>query len=67
MSIDDFSRYTWVYPLHDKLAVFLTFVNFKRMIEAQLSNKIKILRTNNGGEYVILPMQTFLNDNEISH
>jgi len=31
--IDDFSRFTWIYPLHHKSETFPTFVKFKTLVE----------------------------------
>lgn len=50
--IDDFSRFTWVYFLKEKSQVFENFLDFKAFAEKQFGKFIKILRTNNGGEYV---------------
>ena len=50
--IDDFSRYTWVYFLMQKSEVFENLKDFKALVENQSGRKIKILRTDNGGEYV---------------
>ena len=50
--IDDFSRYCWVYFLKLKDEVFETFKVFKDLVENMSGNKIKVLRTENGKEYV---------------
>jgi hypothetical protein len=49
--IDDFSRNTWIYFLRKKSKVFDKFKEFKALVENQIENKIKLLRTNNGGEF----------------
>jgi transposase InsO family protein len=49
--IDDYSRKTWVYFLKSKDKVFSKFKEFKALIENLSERKIKILRSNNGGEY----------------
>jgi transposase InsO family protein len=48
--IDDFSRNTWIYFLRKKSEVFDKFKEFKALVENQTEKKIKVLRTNNGGE-----------------
>jgi transposase InsO family protein len=48
--IDDFSRNTWIYFLRKKFEVFDKFEEFKALVENQTEKKIKVLRTNNGGE-----------------
>jgi transposase InsO family protein len=50
--IDDYSHYTWVYFLRQKSEVFEHLKNFKALVETQIGKKIKIVRTNNGGEYI---------------
>jgi hypothetical protein len=43
--IDDFSRYSWIYPLHLKSEVFAKFVQFKLLVENQFSTKIKQIQS----------------------
>jgi hypothetical protein len=49
--ITDFSRNTWNYFLRNKFEVFDKFKEFKAMVENQSEKKIKVLRTDNGGEF----------------
>jgi hypothetical protein len=49
--IDDFSRNTWIYFLRNKSEVFDKFKEFKTLVENQTKKKIKVLRTDNGGEF----------------
>jgi transposase InsO family protein len=48
--IDDFSRKTWIYFLKAKSKVFSKFKEFKVLVENIFEKKIKILRSDNGGE-----------------
>ena len=50
--IDDFSRYCWVHFLKHKSGVFDLFKVFRSLVENQSGRKLKIVRSNNGGEYV---------------
>ena len=50
--IDDFSRYTWVFFLKKKSEVCEFFYELKALIENASGIKIKILRSDNGREYV---------------
>ena len=50
--IDYFSRYCLVYFLKQKYEVFETFKVFKALVENMSGNKIKVLMTDNGKEYV---------------
>jgi transposase InsO family protein len=49
--IDDYSRKTWIYFLKSKDEVFSKLKKFKALIENLSERKIKILRSDNGGEY----------------
>jgi hypothetical protein len=48
---DDFSRKTWIYFLKDKIEVFNKLKEFKELVENLSEKKIKILRSDNGGEF----------------
>jgi hypothetical protein len=49
--IDDFSRKTWIYFLKKKSEVFDRFKEFKALVENQIEKRIKVSRTDNGGEF----------------
>jgi transposase InsO family protein len=49
--IDYFSRKTWIYFLRNKSEVFERFKDFKTLVENQTEKRIKVLRTDNGGEF----------------
>jgi hypothetical protein len=65
--IDDFSRVTWVYLLKSKCEVFEYFKYFHKLVTTQFSAKIKIVRTDNGSEYMSHNMTNYLNSNGILH
>jgi hypothetical protein len=48
--IDDFFRFTWLYPIHTKSDVFQLFVQFKSLVENQFSSSIKQFQCDGGGE-----------------
>ena len=48
--IDDFSRNTSMYFLQKISEVFSKFKEYKVLVENQTGNKIKVLRSDNGGE-----------------
>ena len=50
--IYDFSRYTKVYLIKHKGEAFDMFLTYKAEIGNQLNKKIKIIRSDKGGEYV---------------
>jgi len=49
--IDDYSRFITVYPLKSKDEVFQRFKEWKAEVENQLGETVKVLRSDNGGEY----------------
>lgn len=49
--IDDFSRKTWVYFLHEKSEAFAVFKRYKACVEKEIGAYIKCLRTDRGGEF----------------
>jgi len=49
--IDDVSRKTWIYFLKGKDEVFSKFNEFKAQVENSTNKKMKVLRSDNGGEY----------------
>jgi transposase InsO family protein len=49
--INDYSRKTWIYFVKTKSEVFKRFQEFKALVENQTEKKIKVLRSDNGGEY----------------
>jgi transposase InsO family protein len=60
--IDNYSRKAWVYFLKSKDEVFGKFKEFKALIENLLERKIKILRSDNGGEYTSKEFVSFCRD-----
>ena len=50
--IDDFFRMIFIYFLKNKSEVYSAFQNFIGMVERQTSKKLKVLRSDNGREYL---------------
>ena len=50
--IDDFFRMTWVYFMKKKSEEFENFLEFKALVENQTDKRIKVLRTDNGEDFV---------------
>ncbi|KAK3880875.1 hypothetical protein Pcinc_014673 [Petrolisthes cinctipes] len=65
--IDDATRYVWVYILKGKHEVFAKFKEWKKCVENQMGRKIKILRTDNGGEYKSNDFEQYLIGEGIRH
>ena len=49
--LDDFSTFTWIFPLSAKSNVLPVFVSFKNFIEKHLQRNIKVVQTYWGGEF----------------
>jgi hypothetical protein len=55
----------WVYFLRTESKVFSQFKGFKYLLENQIGKKIKVLNTDNGGEFCSLDFVNFFNKNGI--
>ena len=53
--------------LNKKSDLFAVFKHFKNLVENQYSTKIKVLRFDNGGEYLSFQFQSFCSDHGILH
>jgi hypothetical protein len=65
--IDDYSRFSWMYPLHQKSDVFNYFVQFKNLVENLFSCTIKQFQSDGGGEYMSRQFTSFLTTHGIYH
>ena len=65
--IDDKTRYVWVYMLTRKDEVFQRFQEWKALVENSSGHKVKVLRTDNGGEYTSNEFESYLKDEGIRH
>jgi transposase InsO family protein len=65
--INNFSRYTYVYLMKNKDEAFRMFKRYKYEVENKKEKKIKILRTDRGGEYFPHEFSTFCEEHEIVH
>lgn len=43
--VDDYTRYTWIYPLKTKVEALQVFVLFHKLVERQFSTKLKIVQS----------------------
>ena len=65
--IDDYTHYTRVYVLKQKSEVFDKFLKWKALVENQSGHKLKVLRTNRGGEYTSTEFEKFLQSAGVCH
>ena len=63
--IDDFSKKMWVYILKSKDQLLNKLEEWKAMVKIQTSHKVKILRLDNGGEYILKAFDAFLSKHSI--
>ncbi|MCH81362.1 copia-type polyprotein, partial [Trifolium medium] len=65
--VDEYSRKMWIYLLKAKDEVFYVFKNFKALVENQSGRKLRILRTDGGGEYTSKVFESFCASNGVEH
>ena len=65
--VDDFSRFTWLFPLVKKSDVTTTFLQFKVYIENLLSSTIKTIQSDGGGEFPSKVLHQSLQRSGITH
>eukprot|EP01018_Ginkgo_biloba_P026699 Gb_06519 [translate_table: standard] len=57
--IDDYTRKIWMYFLTKKSEAFMKFIEFRAMAERQSGYKLRILCSDNGGEYISNEFKNF--------
>jgi transposase InsO family protein len=65
--VDDFSRFTWVFFLHDKSKVQGIVKKFIRRAQNEFELKIKNVRSDNGSEFRNTNVEEFLDEEGIKH
>ncbi|KAM1069966.1 hypothetical protein ACFX15_001756 [Malus domestica] len=65
--VDDYSRYSWLFPLKAKSDAYSTFVVFKQYVENLLGNKITVVHSDSGGEFIGAKFESFLRTHGILH
>lgn len=63
---DDHSQKSWAFFLKGKDETFMKFHEFKARIEAETGNKIRILRTDHGGDYLSNEFKDFCKQHGIA-
>ncbi|KAK2974533.1 hypothetical protein RJ640_007377 [Escallonia rubra] len=63
--IDDASGKTWIYAIKQKSDVYHTFKKWKAFVENEIGNKVKCLKSDNGGEYRDGGFQEYCSNNGI--
>ena len=65
--VDDHSRHVWIYILKHKGEVFQRFKEWKVLVEKASGRKVKILRSDNGGEYTSAEFAAYLTKEGVRH
>lgn len=65
--IDDYNKKLWNYLIKKKSYVIDVFTKFKSMVERQSGHKIKVLRIDEGGEYMLKDFDTLCTKQGIMH
>ena len=65
--VDDFTRFSWFYPLKAKSEFFSTFSVFQKQVENQFDAKIKEFQSDGGGEFTSHALKKHFTDNGILH
>ncbi|KAL5563802.1 hypothetical protein UlMin_033549 [Ulmus minor] len=63
--VDDNTRFTWLFPLQTKDQALQVFIQFRTLVENQFNSKIKLLQSDNGGEFKVFAR--YLQANGIAH
>ena len=65
--VDDFSRFTWVFFLHDKSEAKGVIRKFIRRVQNEFELKVKNIRSDNGLEFRNTQVEEFLDEEGIKH
>jgi transposase InsO family protein len=65
--VDDYSRYTWVFFLHDKAINCDIFKSFVRRAKNEFELKLKNVRNNNGSEFKNTNVEEFCDEKGLKH
>ncbi|KAH0974702.1 hypothetical protein GBA52_016601 [Prunus armeniaca] len=65
--IDEFTGFSWIYPMFAKSEVFSQFMKFYAFVVNQFSAVIKYFQSDGGGEYVSNRFHEFLSSKGIVH
>eukprot|EP00253_Pinus_taeda_P031395 PITA_31395 len=57
--VDDFSHKCWIFFMQKKSETYSNFCEFKALVEKESGKKVKALRSDNGGEYILDKFKDF--------
>ena len=65
--IDDFSRKSWTIPLRLKSDTKVALKQWIAVRENEVGKRVKVMRSDNGGEYIDASLETWLKEHGITH
>jgi transposase InsO family protein len=65
--VDDYSRFTWVFFLHDKSETQEVLKKFLKRAQNEFDAKVKKIRSDNGSEFKNTPLEDYLDQEGIKH
>ncbi|WVZ04379.1 hypothetical protein V8G54_025185 [Vigna mungo] len=65
--IDEFNRMVWVSFMRQKNEVLGIFKHFKKQAKGEIERRIKLIRTDGGGEYTSREFEAFCQENGVIH
>ena len=65
--VDDYSRYTWVFFLHDKSEVASCFKKFAKRAQNEFEVKLKKIRGDNGKEFDNTNIEAYCDEVGVKH
>ena len=65
--VDDYSRYTWVFFLHDKTEVAACFKKFAKRAQNEFEVKLKKIISDNGKEFDNTNIEAYCDEVRIKH
>ncbi|KAJ9544289.1 hypothetical protein OSB04_023996 [Centaurea solstitialis] len=65
--VDDFSRFTWFYPMKHKSDFFQVLAAFLRFVQTQFSCKVKVFQSDGGTEFTNHRVRSLLVENGTHH
>jgi transposase InsO family protein len=67
VNVDDYSRFTWVFFLHDKSETLAVLKKFLKRAQNEFDCKIKKIRSDNGTEFKNTQVEDYLDEEGIRH
>lgn len=65
--VDDYSRFTWCYPLKTKTGFYSVLPIFLNLVQTQCSRKVKVFQSDGGTEFVNHTVRKIFEDNGTFH